>query len=105
MTVLLFVLLTAALLGLLWGLRRQNRALEHLREAVRRGQPLLREESSAGGLPAWPALTETVNLLITDNTALRQHRTHQLAHLEATLGNLPAALPIVDQSHSIHLPT
>lgn len=103
MTVLLFASLTAALVALVWMLRRQNRALQHLREAVRRSQPLLREESSDGGLPAWPALAETVNELITANTALRQQRTDQLAQLEATLGNLREAVLIVDGSNYIHL--
>jgi two-component system phosphate regulon sensor histidine kinase PhoR len=103
MTVLFLVSLTAALLILLWVLRRQNRALQDLREAVRTGQPLLREESSAGDLPAWTGLTDTVNQLITDNTALRQQRTDQLAQLEATLGNLREAVLIVDEANYIHL--
>jgi two-component system phosphate regulon sensor histidine kinase PhoR len=103
MTVLFLVFLTAALLILLWVLRRQNRALQDLREAVRSGQPLLREESSAADLPAWGGLTETVNQLITDNTALRQQRTDQLAQLEATLGNLREAVLIVDEANYIHL--
>ena len=103
MTVLLFASLTATLVALAWMLRRQNRALQHLREAVRRGQPLLREVSSNAGLPAWPALAETVNELITANTALRQQRTDQLAQLEATLGNLREAVLIVDGSNYIHL--
>jgi two-component system phosphate regulon sensor histidine kinase PhoR len=97
------VVLAAALLWLLWLLRQQNRALRDLREAVRRGQPLLRELSAGGDLPAWPALAETVNQLITDNTALRQQRTDQLAQLEATLGNLREAVLIVDESNYIHL--
>ena len=103
MTVLLFASLTAALVALAWMLRRQNRALQHLREAVRRGQPLLREVSSNAGLPAWPALAETVNELITANSALRQQGTDQLAQLEATLGNLREAVLIVDGSNYIHL--
>lgn len=103
MTTLVIVLLAAAALMLLWVLRRQNRALRHLRDAVRSGQPLLREETSASDLPAWSALTETVNQLITDNTALQQQRTDQLAQLEATLGNLREAVLIVDDSNYIHL--
>jgi two-component system phosphate regulon sensor histidine kinase PhoR len=103
MTTLFFVSLATALLILLWVLRRQNRALQQLREAVRRAQPLLRDQVSAGDLPAWPALAETVNQLITDNTALRQQRTDQLAQLEATLGNLREAVLIVDESNYIHL--
>jgi two-component system phosphate regulon sensor histidine kinase PhoR len=103
MTALFLASLTTALLAMLWVLRRQNRALQHLREAVRRGQPLLREGTSDGGLPAWPALTDAVNQLITDNTALRQQRTDQLAQLEATLGNLREAVLIVDESNYIHL--
>lgn len=103
MTTLATVALAAALLILLWVLRRQNRALRDLRDAVRSGQPLLREEASFGDLPAWPSLTETVNQLITDNTALHQQRTDQLAQLEATLGNLREAVLIVDESNYIHL--
>ena len=93
-------------LGLLFACRalwRQNRALVELREAIRSGQPLLREHSPAGDLPAWAALTATVSQLISDNTALRQQRTDQLAQLEATLGNLREAVLIVDESNYIHL--
>ena len=103
MTALLSVVLVGALALLLWVLRRQNRALQHLREAVRSGQPMLREEESGAGLPAWPALAESVNELITDNRALRQQRTDQLAQLEATLGNLREAVLIVDEANYIHL--
>jgi two-component system phosphate regulon sensor histidine kinase PhoR len=95
--------LATAVLVLLWILRRQNRALRDLREATRRGQPLLREESSGGGLPAWRALVEATNQLITDNTVLHQQRTDQLAQLEATLGNLREAVLIVDEANYIHL--
>lgn len=103
MTALVFVILAASLLLLLWRLRRQNRALQDLREAVRSGQPLLRAQASVADLPAWPALAETVNQLITANTALRQQRTDQLAQLEATLGNLREAVLIVDEANYIHL--
>ncbi len=103
MTAGIIVLLAAALVVLLGVLRRQNRALQQLREAVRSGQPLLREDVSLGDLPAWPVLAENVNQLIIDNTALRQQRTDQLAQLEATLGNLREAVLIVDESNYIHL--
>ncbi|MBI2813500.1 MAG: histidine kinase [Opitutae bacterium] len=103
MTALLIAVLAVALAVLLWVLRRQNRALRNLREAVRRGQPLLREDVSGGGLTAWPALVEATNRLIADNTALRQQRTDQLAQLEATLGNLREAVLIVDEANYIHL--
>jgi two-component system phosphate regulon sensor histidine kinase PhoR len=102
MTVLLIVVLAAALLYLLWGLRRHNRSLQHLREAVHRGLPLLREEAAAD-LPAWPALTDAVNQLIAENATLRQQRTDQLAQLEATLGQLREAVLIVDGANYIHL--
>jgi len=78
MTVLLFALLTAALLGLVWVLRRQNRALTHLRDAVRRGQPLLREESSDGGLPAWNSVAWPLN-----SEAVRRHPTAVAARFDA----------------------
>jgi two-component system, OmpR family, phosphate regulon sensor histidine kinase PhoR len=103
MIVFAVVLLALGLLFLLRTLWRQNRALAALRDAARRGQPLLREQSSAGDLPAWHGLTQTINELITDNTALRQQRTDQLAQLEATLGNLREAVLIVDESNYIHL--
>ena len=103
MTTVFLVSLVAALLLLLWVMRRQNRSLQQLRDAARRGQPLLRNRVPAGDLPEWPALAETVNQLITDNTALRQQRTDQLAQLEATLGNLREAVLIVDESNYIHL--
>lgn len=103
MTVLIIVLLSAALVYLFGVLRKQNRAVADLREAVRSGQPFLQEESSPGALPAWPTLAGAVNQLITDNTALRQQRTDQLAQLEATLGNLREAVLIVDEANYIHL--
>src|SRR5262245_20419677 len=103
MTGLIVVILAVVALFLLRTLWRQNRALEEMRDAVRRGQPLLREQSPAGELPAWAGLTQTVNQLITDNTALHQQRTDQLAQLEATLGNLREAVLIVDESNYIHL--
>lgn len=103
MTAWVTVLLAAALIFVLWMLRRQNRALKQLREAVHSGQPLLRDENPVGELSAWPALVENVNQLIADNTALQQQRTDQLAQLEATLGNLREAVLIVDDSNYIHL--
>lgn len=103
MIVLAAVILALALLFSLQALWRQNRSLEGLRDAARRRQPLLREQKSAGELPAWRGLTQTINELITDNTALRQQRTDQLAQLEATLGNLREAVLIVDEANYIHL--
>jgi two-component system, OmpR family, phosphate regulon sensor histidine kinase PhoR len=102
MTTLLIVSLAAALAILLWMLRRQNRALQQLRDAVRSGQPLLREDATGGGLPAWGALAESVNELITEHTALQQQRTDQHAQLDATLGNLREAVLIVDDANYIH---
>lgn len=103
MTAWLIVVLTVALLVLLWLLRQQNHALRDLRAAIRRGQPLLRESTGKGELPAWPALVEATNRLIADHSALNQKRTDQLAQLEATLGNLREAVLIVDESNYIHL--
>ncbi|MSU45777.1 MAG: hypothetical protein EXS42_01265 [Lacunisphaera sp.] len=103
MTVLVVVVLAVGLLFSLRILWRQNWALQELRDAARRGQPLLREQNSTGDLPAWPGLTQTINQLITDNTALRHQRTDQLAQLEATLGNLREAVLIVDEANYIHL--
>jgi two-component system phosphate regulon sensor histidine kinase PhoR len=102
------ILLAAALLSiaLLFSLRvlwRQNRTLGELREAIRERQPFLREKSPATQLPGWDGLTDTVNRMIAENTALRQQRTDQLAQLEATLGNLREAVLIVDESNYIHL--
>jgi two-component system phosphate regulon sensor histidine kinase PhoR len=103
MTVLLVVALAATTLYLLWTLRRQNRALRDLRDAIHSGQPLLREAASSAELPAWPALVETVNTLITAHARLNQQRTDQFAQLEATLGNLREAVLVVDQANYIHL--
>ena len=103
MIVFAVVILALALLFSLRALWRQNRSLQVLRDAAQLGQPLLQEQYSAGDLPAWSELTQTINRLITDNIALRQQRTDQLAQLEATLGNLREAVLIVDESNYIHL--
>jgi len=103
MTVFLVVLLAAAVIFLLWALRRNNRALRDLRDAVRSGRPLLREQSDENELPAWPSLVEAVNHLVTEHTKLEQQRVDQFAQLEATLGNLREAVLIVDEANYIHL--
>ena len=95
--------LSVALLFVLRILWKQNRALEQLRGAAKRGQPFLQAENAANFLPEWGALVESVNHLITENTALRQQRSDQLTQLEATLGNLREAVLIVDESNYIHL--
>lgn len=103
MTTLLLAALAVALAFCLRALWKQNRALRDLTEATRAGQPLLHDESPAAYLPAWSALTEAVNRLITQNTALQQQRTDQLTQLETTLGNLREAVLIVDGANYIHL--
>ena len=103
MTVFLIVALAVALALCLRMLWKQNRALGELKESVHHGQPLLHDESPAAHLPAWPGLTEAVNRLITQNSALRQQRTDQLTQLETTLGNLREAVLIVDGANYIHL--
>ncbi|MBL9216289.1 MAG: histidine kinase [Opitutaceae bacterium] len=103
MIVFAVVVLALALLLLLWLLWRQNRALVDLRDAVRRGQAMLRDQENGAALPAWPALAGAVNQLIADRAALQQQRTDQLAQLEATLGNLREAVLIVDEANYIHL--
>jgi two-component system, OmpR family, phosphate regulon sensor histidine kinase PhoR len=100
------LIIAALLLGLLFALRtlwKQNRALTELENAVKRGQPLLQEDSPASFLPGWGALTDEVNQLIAQNSALRQQRTDQLTQLEATLGNLREAVLVVDGANYIHL--
>ena len=103
MTVFALVALSLVLLALLRILWKQNRALDELRHAAKRGQPFLREESAANFLPHWSGLVESVNGLIAENTALRQQRSDQLTQLEATLGNLREAVLIVDEANYIHL--
>ena len=103
MTVLILFALSLVLVLLLRILWKQNRALDELRHAARRGQPFLREESAGNYLPFWSGLVDDVNRLITENTALRQQRTDQLTQLEATLGNLREAVLIVDEANYIHL--
>lgn len=85
---------------LLWA---QNRRLAELHDAAQRGQARLQEEHPGLALPAWPALAQRVNELISENTALRQQRSDQLAQLEATLGNLREAVLIVDETNYVHL--
>lgn len=63
----------------------------------------MHDEGPAAHLPAWAALTESVNRLITQNTSLQQQRTDQLTQLETTLGNLREAVLIVDGANYIHL--
>lgn len=100
----LVVALLALALGfcvrLLW---TQNRRLAELHDAAQRGQARLQEERPGPALPAWSALAQRVNELISENTALRQQRSDQLAQLEATLGNLREAVLIVDEANYIHL--
>jgi two-component system phosphate regulon sensor histidine kinase PhoR len=103
MTIFIAVVFAAALAFALHALWKHNRALAELEAAVKRGQPLLHENSPASYLPAWGSLAESVNRLITQNSSLQQQRTDQLAQLEATLGNLREAVLIVDQANYIHL--
>jgi two-component system, OmpR family, phosphate regulon sensor histidine kinase PhoR len=103
MSYVLAAALALALALALRRLRRQNRALRELDEAARCGQPLLHDEHPGTYLPAWKGLTESVNRLITQNSALQQQRTDQLTQLEATLGNLREAVLIVDGANHIHL--
>jgi len=103
MTFLSLGVLSVALIFLLRIHWKQNRALEELRLAAKRGQPFLREESAANYLPLWGGLVEAVNRLIAENSSLRQQRSDQLTQLEATLGNLREAVLIVDESNYIHL--
>lgn len=103
MTALLIAGLAVALAFCLRALWKQNRALRELTEAVRRNQPLLMREDPSAQLPSWSGLSESVNQLIAENSALQQQRTDQLAQLEATLGNLREAVLIVDESNYIHL--
>jgi two-component system phosphate regulon sensor histidine kinase PhoR len=103
MTGFVIVVLVVTLAIALRSLWKHDRALRELETAIKRGQPLLHENSPESYLPAWPGLTEQVNRLISHNTSLQQQRTDQLAQLEATLGNLREAVLIVDEANYIHL--
>jgi two-component system phosphate regulon sensor histidine kinase PhoR len=103
MTVFVAVVLALALGFAMRALWKQNRALSDLTNAARENKPLLHHDSPASYLPAWSALTETVNRLVAQNNSLQQQRTDQLTQLEATLGNLREAVLIVDESNYIHL--
>jgi two-component system, OmpR family, phosphate regulon sensor histidine kinase PhoR len=103
MITLLIAGLAIALLLCLRLLAKQNRLLAELREAVRSGQPLLQEEAASRALPAWAGLAEAVNTLIAGHNTLRRQGSDQLAHLEATLGNLREAVLLVDERNVIHL--
>lgn len=103
MTTLVIAALAISLLFTLRLLWKQNRRLGELHEAVRSGQPRLREEEDATELSHWQALAVSVNGLIAENAALRQRQSDQLAQLEATLGNLREAVLIVDETNYIHL--
>jgi two-component system phosphate regulon sensor histidine kinase PhoR len=95
--------LALALFLLLRLLSKQNRALGELRTAAHLRQPYLREDHAVNSLPNWDKLTEEINTLIAETSALDQQHTGQLAQLEATLGNLREAVLVVDDSNYIHL--
>ena len=103
MSVFLVVVLLLTVLLLLRALWRQNQALGELHDAIRRHQPFLQKDLAVDDLPAWRALAEAVNRLISDNADLRLQRSGQLTQLEATLGNLREAVLIVDEANYIHL--
>ncbi len=103
MTVVLFLVLTGALLFTARAWWRQRRRIERLHGAIQAGQPYLEEEHSTAAPSEWRPLVEAVNGLITENSSLHQQRSDQLAQLEATLGNLREAVLIVDEANYIHL--
>jgi two-component system phosphate regulon sensor histidine kinase PhoR len=103
MTVFISVVLFIALLLALRVLWRQNRALAELRNAIRNHRPFLTADQPTDYLPAWRALTDAVNHLITENADLHLQRSGQLTQLEATLGNLREAVLIVDDANYIHM--
>lgn len=98
-----YVFLGVLLLVLLRQALKTNRRVELLKEAIQTGRPYLHESGTGRATPQWIGLTQAVNRLIIDNTALHQQRSDQLAQLEATLGNLREAVLIVDESNYIHL--
>lgn len=101
MHVLGYLILLAVLLFALIRLWRIRRGVKVLEQAITKRQPFLREDLNAG--PDWDRLCETTNDLINETVRLQQQRTGQLAHLEATLGNLQEAVLVIDSSNRVLL--
>jgi two-component system phosphate regulon sensor histidine kinase PhoR len=103
MSILIAVVLAAALGVALKKLRDYRRAIRGLRQAAAAKEPFLPEEVPASLGADWNRLCTTANEIIAENNRLNQLRSGQLMQLEATLGSLQEAVLIVDANNYILL--
>ncbi len=102
----LLVAFLATLVALGIALRRlslHRRAVASLRESLRAGRPLLREDLPGALGPDWDDLCVAVGELNSELGRLDQQRSGQLAQLEATLGSLQEAVLIIDSHNYVLL--
>jgi two-component system, OmpR family, phosphate regulon sensor histidine kinase PhoR len=104
MPYLITVALGAGLAFALLVIRRRQRAIRDLRQALREKRPLA-AGGGAGREAAgdWPALCAAANALMAENAELQKIRSSQFSQLEATLGSLQEAVLLVDAGNRILL--
>ncbi len=102
---LLFALILALVaLGLvLRRLAQHRRAVAALRETIRAGRPLLREDLPGALGPDWDDLCVAIGDLSSELGRIDRQRTGQLAQLEATLGSVQEAVLIIDAHNYVLL--
>jgi two-component system phosphate regulon sensor histidine kinase PhoR len=100
----LALILALVALGVVWRrLAQHRRAVAALRETIRAGRPLLREDLPGALGPDWDDLCVAVGELSSELGRLDQQRTGQLAQLEATLGSVQEAVLIIDANNYVLL--
>lgn len=102
----LLLALIAALVALGVALRRiahHRRAVAALRESLRAGRPLLREDLPGALGPDWDDLCAAVGEQSSELGRLDRQRTGQLAQLEATLGSVQEAVLLIDSNNYVLL--
>ncbi len=87
---------TAKLMG-------HRRSICTVRDALRRRQPLLRDDHPGASGRDWDDFCEEANTLIEKTNELEKTQTSQLAQLDATLGSLKEAVLVVDSHNHILL--
>ena len=103
MSVLIIVLLSAALAAALKKLWDHRRVARELHQAIQHRTSFLEEELPGSVGQSWESLRLAVNALIEETGRLHEQRTGQLAQLQATLGSLQEAVLIVDRDNYILL--
>jgi len=97
------LLIAAAVLGL--RLRRVDRQLRKLADAVEQRKPFLIEDRSFASLPlrSFETLLHAANRLISDNARRSRSEQSHLDQIRATLGSLREAVLIVDEQNFVVL--